>query len=29
LPTDPEHLPRLRGAIALVAQKHFTLPGMM
>jgi predicted NBD/HSP70 family sugar kinase len=26
LPTDPENLPRLRGAIALVAQKHFTLP---
>ncbi len=28
LPTDPENLPRLRGAIALVAQKHFTLPQM-
>lgn len=26
LPTNPENLPRLRGAIALVAQKHFTLP---
>jgi predicted NBD/HSP70 family sugar kinase len=26
LPTDPENLPRLRGAIALVAQKHFTVP---
>lgn len=26
VPTDPENLPRLRGAIALVAQKHFTLP---
>ena len=26
LPTDPEAWPRLRGAIALVAQKHFTLP---
>jgi predicted NBD/HSP70 family sugar kinase len=26
LPTDPENLPRLRGAIALVAHKHFTLP---
>ena len=26
LPTDPENLPRLRGAIALVAQKHFALP---
>lgn len=25
-PTDPENLPRLRGAIALVAQKHFILP---
>jgi hypothetical protein len=24
LPTDPEAWPRLRGAIALVAQKHFT-----
>jgi predicted NBD/HSP70 family sugar kinase len=26
LATDPENLPRLRGAIALVAQRHFTLP---
>jgi predicted NBD/HSP70 family sugar kinase len=26
VPTDPEHLPRLRGAIALVVQKHFQLP---
>lgn len=26
VPTDPENLPRLRGAIALVAQKHFQLP---
>jgi predicted NBD/HSP70 family sugar kinase len=24
--TDPEGLPRVRGAIALVAQKHFTVP---
>jgi predicted NBD/HSP70 family sugar kinase len=29
LPTNPENLPRLRGAIALVAQKHFTLPQMV
>ena len=28
VPTNPENLPRLRGAIALVAQKHFTLPQM-
>jgi predicted NBD/HSP70 family sugar kinase len=26
LPTDPETWPRLRGAIALIAQKHFTAP---
>jgi predicted NBD/HSP70 family sugar kinase len=26
LPTDPEAWPRLRGAIALIAQKHFTAP---
>jgi predicted NBD/HSP70 family sugar kinase len=26
LPTDPQAWPRLRGAIALVAQKHFTAP---
>lgn len=26
LPTNPENLPRLRGAIALVAQKNFALP---
>ncbi|MGA2246539.1 MAG: ROK family protein [Verrucomicrobiota bacterium] len=26
VPTDPEHFPRLRGAIALVVQKHFQLP---
>ena len=26
LPADPEAWPRLRGAIALVAQKHFTAP---
>lgn len=24
VPTDPENVPRLRGAVALVAQKHFT-----
>ena len=29
LPTDPEAWPRLRGAIALVAQKHFTAPQIM
>jgi predicted NBD/HSP70 family sugar kinase len=29
LPTDPEAWPRLRGAIALIAQKHFTTPKMM
>jgi hypothetical protein len=29
LPTNPENLPRLRGAIALVAQKHFMLPHMV
>ncbi len=29
LPTDPDNLPRLRGAIALVAQKHFALPQMI
>jgi predicted NBD/HSP70 family sugar kinase len=26
LPTDPEAWPRLRGALALIAQKHFTAP---
>ena len=26
LPTDPEALPRLRGALALIAQKHFAAP---
>jgi predicted NBD/HSP70 family sugar kinase len=26
VPTDSDNLPRLRGAIALVAQKHFVLP---
>jgi predicted NBD/HSP70 family sugar kinase len=26
LPTDPETWPRLRGALALIAQKHFTAP---
>jgi predicted NBD/HSP70 family sugar kinase len=26
LPTDPETWPRLRGAIALIAQKHFSAP---
>jgi predicted NBD/HSP70 family sugar kinase len=26
LPTDPESLPRLRGALALIAQKHFAAP---
>jgi predicted NBD/HSP70 family sugar kinase len=29
LPTNTENVPRLRGAIALVAQKHFTLPQMV
>ena len=29
LPTDPEVWPRLRGAIARVAQKQFTAPQLM
>ncbi|HUC83918.1 MAG TPA: ROK family protein [Candidatus Acidoferrales bacterium] len=29
VPTDPENLPRLRGAIALVVQKHFQMPQMV
>jgi predicted NBD/HSP70 family sugar kinase len=29
MPTDPEAWPRLRGAIALVAQQHFTSPQMI
>jgi len=29
MPTDPEAWPRLRGAIALIAQQHFTAPQMI